>query len=436
MKRKLALLCIMIMGMVITFGLTGCSGNGTEKLVSEGNTGKSEPGNKTHLIFLRNGTESDKKAYWNKMIERFQKENPDIEIEYQESPTGDDFETKLNVGFASGTAPDIINFTMASMGTRVPLGQYASLDEYVKDWEGTKDFMENALNLGKINGVTYGIPVFPDPRILIYNKELFEKAGLDPETPPTTWDELLDYHKKLVKKDGDTVVQTGFAMPTSGSSMQHYFSIFMEENGVKNLVDEDDNTILCNTPEAIEAAEFMKQIKDAGIISWDCSNGEQNPFGTGLAAMTIGTDQDFKKWEASGLKGKIAMAAPLKNTKQATFCGMSFMFMSGETEKKDAVWKFIEYVSNAENMWTRYEDLGTTPVRKSLENKFVAADPKNNAIIFDSINCGTGSPKVAYANSVYNIINDSMERIMYEVDTPENVLNAAAKSIQEEVDNQ
>ena len=89
------------------------------------------------------------------------------------------------------------------------------------------------------------------------------------------------------------MVQTGFAMPTSGSSMQHYFSIFIEENGVKNLVDENDNTILCNTPEAIEAAEFMEKIKDAGIIPWDCSNSEQNPFGTGLAAMTIGTDHGY-----------------------------------------------------------------------------------------------------------------------------------------------
>ena len=97
------------------------------------------------------------------MIAGFEEENPNIEIEFQECPYGDDFETKLNTGFASGTAPDIINFTMASMGTRVPLGQYAALDEYVDNWEGKNDFMENALNLGSINDKIYGIAVFPDP---------------------------------------------------------------------------------------------------------------------------------------------------------------------------------------------------------------------------------------------------------------------------------
>lgn len=371
------------------------------------------------------------------MIAGFEEENPDIQVEYQECPYGDDFETKLNTGFASGTAPDIINFTMASMGTRVPLGQYAALDEYVDNWEGRDDFMENALKLGSINDKTYGIAVFPDPRMLAYNKELFEEAGLDPDTPPATWEEMLEDHKKLIKKDDSgNVVQSGFAMPTSGTSMQHYMSIFIEENGVKNLVDEDNDEILCNTDKAVEAVEFMKEVADAGVIPFDCSNSEQDPFGMGTAAMGIVTDQTFKQLNDGALKGKIALASPLKNTQQATFCGMSFLFMSGETRHKEEVWKFIEYVSSPESMWTRYEDLGTTPIRESLKDKFIEQDPETNQVIYDSINCGTGSPKVPYANSVYNIINEAMEKVMYDVESPKAAMDAAADKIQEEIDNQ
>ena len=154
----------------------------------------------------------------------------------------------------------------------------------------------------------------------------------------------------------------------------------------------------------------MKEVADAGVIPFDCSNSEQDPFGMGTAAMGIVTDQTFKQLNEGALKGKIALASPLKNTQQATFCGMSFMFMSGETQHKDEVWKFIEYVSSAESMWTRYEDLGTTPIRESLKEKFIEQDPETNQVIYDSINCGTGSPKVPYANSVYNIINEAMEK--------------------------
>ena len=368
------------MGMTSVFGTIGCGFDGNEELVAE-ETSEEE----VKLVFLRVGTEPEKKAYWEKMVDGFMEENPNIEIEYQEAPAGDDFETKLNTGFASGTAPDIINFTLASMGTRVPLGQYASLDEYMEGWDGKEDFMESALSLGNINGTQYGIPVIADPRILIYNKEMFEEAGLDPESPPTTWDELREAHKALIKKDGDTVVQTGLGLPTSGTNTQHWFSIFIEQNGVKNLVDDDNNTILCNTPEAIEAAEFMKELADKGVIFWNADNADENPFITGKAAMTFASDSNFANWNTGDLEGKIAMADPISGTQQATFCGMNFMFMSGETEHKEEVWKFIEYVSSAENMWTRYEDLGTAVLRESLKEEYIAEDPEKHEAIYTSI---------------------------------------------------
>lgn len=442
MKRKLALMCAVLVGVSTILGTTGCGSSGKDGDNSKAASGKagdetaSGSEEKAKIVFLRTGTDNEKKVYWQEMIEGFEKVYPGIEVEYQESPAGDDFETKLNTGFASGTAPDVINFTMASMGTRIPLGQYAPLDEYMEGWDGKEDFLESTMVSGQMGGKQYGIPVLPDPRIIIYNKEMFEEAGLDPNSPPTTWDELLEAHKKLVKKDGDTVVQTGFGLPTSGSTMQHFFSAFIEQNGVKNLVDEETNEILCNAPEAVEAAEFMKQIKDEGIISWDSSNADQNPFQTGLAAITMGADTDFKKWSDSGLEGKIAMAPPLKETKQAAFCGVSFMFMSSETAHPEESWKFIEYISRPENMWKRYEEFGATPVRESLRDRFIEANPEVNPVIFETVACGTGSPKVPYANSVYNIINQAMEEIMYDVSMPQKALDDAAAKIQEEIDNQ
>ena len=66
---------------------------------------------------------------------------------------------------------------------------------------------------------------------------------------------------------------------------------------------------------------------------------------------------DFNAWNQGALAGKIALAAPIKKEKPATFCGMGFMFMSGETSHPDEAWRFMEYVASAETMWTRYEML-------------------------------------------------------------------------------
>lgn len=435
MKRRSTVINSAIAVLIAFLGIAGCGNKGTEELVPFEDSGGTD-GSKPKLVFLRVGTEPERKKYWEEAVEAFMEINPDIEIEYQECGYGDDFETKLNTGFASGTAPDVINFTMASMGTRVPLGQYAPLNEYVDNWEGKEDFMKNALELGRMRGNIYGIAVYPDPRILIYNKELFEKAGLDPEEPPKNWEELLDYHQKMIKKEGDIVIQTGFGIPTSGENLQHYFSVFMEENGMKNLVDEDNNEILCNTPEAVEAAEFMKKMAEEGIIYWDSNKKDQNPFASGLAAMTLGNTLDFYNWNQGSMEGKLAMAVPLTNKEQRTFCGMSFLFMSGETEYREEAWKFIEFISSSEQMWKRYEDLGIPPLRESLKKQFIEKSPENNEAIYASIYYGTGSPKVAYANSVYNAINDALEKVMYGVEDAKTALDIAAEVIQQEIDNQ
>ena len=449
MKLK-KLICVLL-GTAMVLGMAGCGGKGTEELVSKDETPKTEQdsktlkesaeeevsaGEKVKLTFLRAGTDAEKKVFWDKVITDFEMANPDIEIEYQECGYGDDFETKLNTGFASGTAPDVIDFTLASMGVRVPLGQYAALDEFTKDWDGREDYMESALNLGTIDGTLYGIATQPDVRLLLYNKELFEEAGLDPEGPPSTWEELGEYHKKVVKKEGENVVQTGLSVPSSGSNQQHYLTIFALANGEKNLVDEDNDTVLCNSEKTVEAAEFLRRLEDEGTIPWDSSSNDNNPFGNGLAAMTFANTTDFTNWNNGALAGKIAMAVPLRKERQATFCGMGFMFMSNETPHKDEAWRFIEYASSADVAWTRYEMLGVPPVRESLKEKYIAENPENNAVIYESVACGVGSPKVGYSNAVFNAVNDAMERIAYGVEDPKTALDKAAEEIQKEIDNQ
>ena len=136
------------------------------------------------------------------------------------------------------------------------------------------------------------------------------------------------------------------------------------------------------------------------------------------------------------LAGKIAMAPPLAGARQATFCGVTFLFLSGETKHPEESWKFMEYISSKEEMWTRYEEIGATPLRESLREDFIAQDPEKNSVIYESISCGTGSPKVTYSNSVYNIVNSAMEEIMYDAKTAGEAMDDAAKKIQEEIENQ
>lgn len=434
------LLGILLAG-TLAVSLTACAG-GNEDLVSkEGQeSGKAEQesgGEKTKLVFLRAGTEDYKKNAFQQMIENFEKEHPEYEVEYQEAPWGDDFETKLNTGFASGTAPDVIHYSLASIGARVPMGQYECLDGYVADWEGMDDLYDSVIEAGSIGGKLYGIPYTPDARMFVINTELFQEAGLDPNTPPTNWDELKAAHEKLLKKDASgTVVQCGYGLPTSGTNINQYLEIFGVQNGIANLVDEGTNEILFNTPEAVEAMEFLKELKDIGLVEWDNTQSDQNPFKNGTAAMTIISENEFNSINTGDLEGKIKMVPMFSKANGGTFCGMHFMFMNADSKKKEAAWELIQYMCSKESMQIWMDTAKTAPVRTSLEETYLEKNQENGPMILEAISVGKGSPKVPYFNSVFTYVDDAMEQVYYDQASPKDALDAAAKKVQEEIDNQ
>ena len=141
----------------MVLSLAACGG-GNEDLVSD--AGKDTSDENVKLVFLRAGTEDYKKDAFTQMID-----------------------------------------SLASIGARVPMGQYECLDSYAEGWEGMEDMYDSVKEAGSIGGKLYGVPYTPDARMFAINTELFEKAGLDPDSPPSNWDELLEAHKKLMVKD-------------------------------------------------------------------------------------------------------------------------------------------------------------------------------------------------------------------------------------------
>lgn len=435
MKRRFRKLAGLLAVLLAAAALPSCSA-GNEDLIS-GSSGTDETGEQTKLVFLRAGTEENKKTAFTELIRQFEDKYPNYTVEYQEAPWGDDMETKLNTGFASGTAPDVINFSLASIGARVPLGQYEPLNEYVEDWEGKDDYYESVLEAGSIGDNLYGIGYLADARVFVYNTELFEKAGLDPDSPPTNWEELKEYHEKLVVRDDDgNVIQTGLAVATNGTNINQWLQIFMMQNGVTNLVDEATDEILFNTPEAVEAMNFLKELNDIGLVTWDNSQSDQNPFKNGTAAMTVTSENEYTSMNTGELEGKLRIGPMFSNKSDATFCGMHFMFMSSDSKNKDAAWDLIEFLTSKDSMQVWIDTVGTSPLRSSLESYYLEKNPENGPYILNAIETGRGSAKVPYFNTMFNIVDNAMEQVFYGEASVEDALNAAAEKLQEEIDNQ
>ena len=121
--------------------------------------------------------------------------------------------------------------------------------------------MEN----GRTQGKTWGIPFQRSTIVMYYNKDAFRAAGLDPESPPATWDEFVAAGKKLTKKSGDSVDQWGAMIPSTGYPYWMFGALAMQ-NG-QTLMNGDGNMTHFDKPATIEALEFWKSLgSDHGIM--------------------------------------------------------------------------------------------------------------------------------------------------------------------------
>ena len=411
--------------------LTGC-GAGSSSNQSTGNSQAN--GSTTTLRFWRAGTDVETDTYWKEMIARFEAENPNVKVELSSLPWGDEIETKLNAAYASSTAPDVLQYSAVSIPQRASVEQYEPLDSYIENWEGKEDMLDSVMESGKYEGQIYGLGMRPDARMFVWRKDMFEAAGLDPETPPTTWEELKEYADKLTIKENGTTVQAGYNLPLANGFQD--FQIFLMQNG-GDFIDLETKKLTYNSPQAVEALDFLNSmVQDGNVIPADQFQSGTDVFVSGKAAMAYKNPSDIRGMIAAdpSIKDKIGMSAPLSRKEQATFGGMGFMFMSKDSKNKELAWKFIEMAMSEQEMKTRADILGIPPVRKSLEEGYIAADPEMNQAIMDSIVVGHGAYPVVFSNELNEKVSGAIEKVYYNKATTEQALNESVKSYQAEVD--
>ena len=164
--------------------------------------------------------------------------------------------------------------------------------------------------------------------------------------------------------------------------------------------------------------DFLRQLKEAGLVDWNNTQQDQNPFYNGTAAMTVVSENEFNNINTGDLEGKIKMVPMFSKVNSGTS------------------WKLIEYMSSKESMQIWMDTAKTAPVRASLEEAYLKKNPVNGPMIMEAIEIGKGSPKVPYFNSVFTYVDDAMEQVFYGQSSPQDALNAAAEKVQEEIDNQ
>ena len=173
---------------------------------------------------------------------------------------------RAQAAIMSGQPPDVAILLSTDLYTLVDMEGVIPLDGYIASDEGLDidDFFDAFMSNSTSAGQVWGIPWQRSTPILYYNKDAFAEVGLDPETPPATWEELVEFGKQLVVTDGDNVTRWGVEIPTS---FWIYANFAIQAGQHIGSVEDDPCGVYLNTPEAIEALAFLRSLQvEHGIM--------------------------------------------------------------------------------------------------------------------------------------------------------------------------
>lgn len=312
------------------------------------------------------------------VISRFEAGNPDIKVNYQVFPYAD-FNQKMTVATATGTGPDISQ----CWGEYVPRYIEADAVAAVPDWVMTKEKFEELIYNPSRGAITsgerfYGIPLEFNvgDNGIITNWKMFDEAGI-PHRAPKSWDELIEWAKKLTKYDSEgNVTRCGFAYTSSDVVTFMITKIIRQLGG--GIRADDGVHFDVDNPTARKAMSFVVDLtKKHKVNSIDiCYQGEgSNPheiFAKGLAAMA-----DNGPWVIGVIKEEMPeMGFGYVNDPHFGEAPYFYaengwtMVVFENSDQKTESWKFIKAFTEMKNAKDWNIISGTVPARED-----VAADP-------------------------------------------------------------
>jgi multiple sugar transport system substrate-binding protein len=370
-----------------------------------------------------------------KLADQYTQVHPDVRVTVEEEPEGGAFEALI----AAGNQPDLI---VASFGSQI--GRLAASGNVVplEDMPGAQELFDQLAPeaVQELYGHIYYVPVGADVTMMIYNKQLFEEAGLDPEDPPETWAEFLDAAQKidaLPNRDtGEDVYGAVFwneALAWGGWYWNMLQPMYLNANQNEcQLLNRLATDIVFDQPDCM-MAEFFEFNRSAQ--EYAPPTMERNFF-----SRTIGMWPQYGySWEpnlreAAGTPmviGEDVGIAPVPvpnagDTPYTTYGGRAFMVLQTTPDRQNAAWEFVRFLMEEENNLVFLQELGYLPILTSLRDDPYFQEPARQPFV-DILETAVLPQQFAAAEDVANQILGVYQKTAVEESlSPEQAVQEAA----------
>lgn len=363
------------------------------------------------------------------LIDRYEEEHPGVTIEATFVP-GSDLMTRLQTAIAGQVTPTMAIADLIAMPHLTSSGALAPLDDYLAaSTIDINDYFAGPLVYGIRDGQRYSLPVSASNLGLFWNKALFEEAGLDPETPPQTWAELMQFAKTIHEETGKVGLEL-FTQGGEGTSWQ--WQVYLWGAGGEILTD-DLSEPAFNSEAGVKALQYWADLVEEGgssVAPWGL-------FGRGEAGMVMDGSwmTQFFPMQVNFELGSAVFPHP-EGGEPATNMGgeQIFIFANASPEAQQAAWDFIEWFSSTpvQVEWDR--GTGFMPIKQS-----VATDPAYVAWVknarplllpfVEAMQYAHARPPVENYPQLSDTLANYILEALYGRMTPEEALNAAASDI-------
>ncbi|WP_214319680.1 ABC transporter substrate-binding protein [Nonomuraea sediminis] len=301
---------------------------------------------RTELTLWQQKFTDQEDAWYKKAVAAYNAAQKKVVVKLVTVPA-DAWDQKMKAAQAAGKTPDVFTLNYNKVPGFARTGQIKALEPLIPadKWAGLKESVVSSI---QYKNQKYAYPMLVEPSaVLYYRKDLFAKAGLDPNKPPATWDELIADGKKLTTKDVSGVVTAGAAIDMAWSTWG------LQWNAAGHLPISDDwSTPRASDPKYKQLLQVYQTLYQQGIMPKQplAPYADANPMGQGKTAMMV-----CGSWAASVLLSDYPKmvanigAAPLPSfdgdaTKPTATLGGWTLVVDGKSKQPQAAADFVSWL--------------------------------------------------------------------------------------------
>lgn len=391
MKKAKKLLAILLTAVTCVATVAGCGKSPVEP-VSDQKDQETAVIEEVEIDFWHHysAQSAENETLMNVLIPKFEAENPGIKVNAV-SHEWADLHQKILISAQSDTLPDVARLDSAWIPEFQASGMLVALDEEMEDFEDVSaGLLESAMSTAALEGHAYGLALNTNTKILFYNVEAFEVAGI---SVPKTMDEFVEACKTLAGNNEAGQQVWGYNEPAlSGWNLCPFI---WSMGGAITNEEQTQASGYINSAETVKAIETLKELNDLGAITgWHSGDIPMTDgFGTGRYMMLLEGPWKTAEMEGAYPDFKYATAEmPAGDGGSASVLGGEDISMFNSANK-DAAWKFMKFMTSPYAQ-EEMAKCGQIPVNKeALESDTVKNAPF--APFLEAITTAKSRPTVA-----------------------------------------